>query len=279
MKPNSCLNVDPSWPRHHPQYLTWFGEPSPFEVALVVGSIEADEDVPKPQVLGDGTVVTGLLPFLAHRQLGRDKVEVAYWEDPEADSMSTVVRAAMIKDALTTRRIHDLMAADAFRQFWEQSDESMAELAEHCGLEGTLRTWRRWMELLKLPAEVRKALEEGKVTKGQAKLIKDLPDGWKNEVVAALKRGDPIRETLIDCGIVTDDQRLSPHDSACRLLNLFARYLDLWTDNPKGFRSAYVVGRDKLELVRQGIHFLSYVRDELVNDQARRRNDCDTGLD
>lgn len=272
MNSDGVLSVDPSWLRRHPKDAGWFGSPSIFEIAQIVSVIESGENVATPRVLASGVVVTGWLLCCGYRELKRDKIKVEYWEKPEADPFETSVVAAMVNDTLTTRRIHDLMVADAFREFWEQSDESMADLAKFCGLDKTLRTIRRWMALTSLPAEVRQALEEGKISKSQAKHVKDLPEEWKREVVAALKRGDPIRETLIDCGIVTDDNRLSPHDSACRLLNLFARYLDLWTENPKGFRSAYVVGRDKLELVREGIHFLTYVRDELIKDQARKQS-------
>jgi hypothetical protein len=265
-------SVEAAWLKPHLRLIDWFGiqpsqiELAPLKEAIVTGNREA---CPPIVIMEDGTVITGWITVCAYRELEIRKIPVTYWQG-DADLMATSVVAAVVKDALTTRRLHDLMVAEAFQEFRKLSGESLAALAEHCGFDKTLRTLRRSLELLGLRPEIRKCINNGKITKGQARRIKALSAEGHRELAEALARGDDIRETLIDFGIINDEHGLSPHDSACRLLNLCERYLPLWRENPKGFRSAYVLGgKDKLQLIRETIHFLTYVRDELVNDERR----------
>lgn len=264
--------VDAKWLRYHPKLLEWFGvHPSQNELRPLKELINEGKGTECPPVVidKDGTVITGWVTVCAYRELETTKIPVTYRSGNDG-VMDTAVVAEVVKDALATRNIHDLMVAEAFQRFRELTGEPLAALMRHCGLGKTIRTLRRWIELLGLEAEPRKFIETGEISRAEGKRILKLPDEERRKLAAALRRGDGIRETLIDFGIINDEHGLSPHDSACRLLALLERYLPLWRENSKGFRSAYVPGgKDKLELIRESVHFLTYVRDELINDKRR----------
>ena len=231
--------------QEHPRQREFFSDTSDVELQELAADLERRGQQEPIHLCADGkTLVRGHRRVAAAKWLGWKTLKAIIhpeWTDPNAIE----VIGDLVNDNLQRRQLTELEFARCYRELRRfciatGQPYSRDELARRLNYDKDGRTLERLENLLKLPVDVQRLITAKTLTKDQGAKILKLSKTEREEVYEALRRGEPVKRVLLDCGITKPKRQTTAIDVFQKLLKQLIANQHYFADNIEEFADARV---------------------------------------
>lgn len=185
--------------RAHPKQQI-FREPTTAEVEELAENIRQHGVRHPPEVLSDGTIITGHKRWEALKRLGEVNVEVIVRSDLDDDPATA--EKLLIEDNLVRKQLPALARVRCLKRIHELNGSLNPDSAECLrkaitdALDCDVRTCNRYLQILDLPQQIQNEFEDGRLGFREVAGFARMEPSMQQTVVAQLSLGECVKKLI-----------------------------------------------------------------------------------